>query len=179
MGKLDASLNSPRDTHGHGTHTLSTAGGDMVEGASVFGIGEGTAKGGSPKARVATYKICWPPVNGSECFDADIMSAFDAAIHDGVDVISLSVGGGADNYFSDGIAIGSFHAVMNGVVVVASAGNDGPAPSTVANIAPWIFTVGASTIDRRFEAGVQLQNGSILSVIDHQFNSSSFFLLYT
>lgn len=136
----------------------------MVEGASVFGIGNGTAKGGSPKARVAAYKICWPPVNGSECFDADIMSAFDSAIHDGVDVVSLSVGGGPDNYFDDGIAIGSFHAVMNGLVVVASAGNDGPTASTVANIAPWILTVGASTIDRRFEANVQLQNGSILSV---------------
>lgn len=164
VGKLDDSLNSPRDTDGHGSHTLSTAGGNVVKGAKVLGVDVGTAKGGSPRARVASYKICWPPVNGSGCFDADIMQAFDAAIHDGVDVISLSVGGGPQNYFDDGIAISSFHAVLNGVVVVASAGNDGPFPSTVANSAPWILTVGASTIDRSFESNVHLRNGSVFTV---------------
>ncbi|KAK1353828.1 hypothetical protein POM88_052193 [Heracleum sosnowskyi] len=84
-GSLDPSYDSPRDTDGHGSHTLSTtAGGSFVPGANVFGYGNGTSKGGSPKARVASYKVCWPPVGGEECYDADILAAFDVAIDDRV-----------------------------------------------------------------------------------------------
>ncbi|KAG7534870.1 PA domain [Arabidopsis thaliana x Arabidopsis arenosa] len=155
----NASLETCRDHDGHGSHTLSTAAGNFVPGANVFGIGNGTASGGSPKARVAAYKVCWPPVNGAECFDADILAAIDAAIDDGVDVLSASVGGDAGDYMSDGIAIGSFHAVKKGVTVVCSAGNSGPKAGTVSNVAPWIITVGASSMDREFQAFVELNNG--------------------
>nr|XP_017224715.1 PREDICTED: subtilisin-like protease SBT5.4 isoform X2 [Daucus carota subsp. sativus] len=161
-GRFNASLNTARDYEGHGTHTLSTAGGNFVSGANVSGHGNGIAKGGSPRARVAAYKVCWPPVNGSECYDSDIMKGIDTAIHDGVDVLSVSLGGKPSDYFSDGIAIGAFHAVKKGMVVVCSAGNDGPAYRTVSNLAPWIITVGASTTDRVFEAYVQLSNGQRL-----------------
>ncbi|KAL6567583.1 hypothetical protein OROGR_001251 [Orobanche gracilis] len=156
-GKLNSSF-SARDTDGHGTHTLSTAAGNSVSGANVFGIGSGTATGGSPKARAAAYKVCWPPIDGYECLDADIMKAYDVAIDDGVDVLSVSLGGETEDYFDDVTAIASFHAVMKGIVVVASAGNDGPAARTVSNVAPWIITVGASTTDRTFEAKVVLKN---------------------
>lgn len=149
-------MNSPLDTEGHGSHTLSTAGGNFVKGASVFGYGKGTAKGGSPKARVAAYKVCWPPVDGNECFDADILAAFDMAIHDGVDVLSVSLGGDATPFFNDSVAIGSFHAVKHGIAVVCSAGNSGPRVGTVSNVAPWQITVGASTIDRQFASHVVL-----------------------
>ncbi|KAJ9672522.1 hypothetical protein PVL29_025934 [Vitis rotundifolia] len=157
-GPLNSSFNSARDHEGHGSHTLSTAGGSLVYGASVFGYGNGTAKGGSPGARVAAYKVCWPQVNNGGCFDADIMAAFDAAIHDGVDVLSVSVGGDAGDYFADAIAIGSFHAVKRGIVVVSSAGNDGPKDASVSNVSPWMITVGASTIDREFANYVALGN---------------------
>ncbi|KAJ4982426.1 hypothetical protein NE237_033263 [Protea cynaroides] len=157
-GPLNSSYNTPRDTYGHGTHTLSTAGGDFVPNANVFGYGNGTAKGGSPKARVAAYKVCWP-LDG-ECFDADVLAAFDAAIQDGVDVISVSLGGGNDtDYFNNGLAIGSFHAVKAGIIVVCSAGNSGPTDGTVTNVAPWLFTIAASTIDREFRAYVELGDG--------------------
>ena len=157
-------MNSARDYDGHGSHTLSTAGGSFVPDASIFGIANGTAKGGSPRARVAAYKVCWPPVNGSECFDADIIAAFDMAIHDGVDVLSVSLGGEPTQYFNDGMAIGSFHAIQRGIVVVCSAGNSGPTPSTVTNVAPWLITVGASTVDREFQTFVELGNGKRLKV---------------
>lgn len=156
--------NSARDLDGHGTHTLSTAGGNFVPGASVLGVGNGTASGGSPLARVASYKVCWPPINGSECFDADIMKAFDMAIHDGVNVLSISLGGDPVDYFEDGLAIGAFHAVQNNIVVICSAGNSGPDPGTVSNVSPWMITVGASTLDRQFQASVQLGNGLNLMV---------------
>ncbi|KAG2682684.1 hypothetical protein I3760_11G202500 [Carya illinoinensis] len=150
-----------RDHSGHGSHTLSTAGGSFVPGSNVLGNGNGTAKGGSPKARVAAYKVCWPPLveGGGECFDADIMAAFDAAIADGVDVLSVSLGGsGPNEFFKDAIAIGSFHAVKNGIVVVSSAGNEGPGAGTISNGSPWIFTVAASTLDREFANYVSLGN---------------------
>ncbi|OIT32039.1 PREDICTED: subtilisin-like protease SBT5.3 [Nicotiana attenuata] len=157
-GSLNSSFNTPRDTDGHGSHTLSTAGGNFVQGASVFGYGNGTAKGGSPKARVAAYRVCWPPILGNECFDSDILAAFDMAIHDGVDVLSVSLGGDAGAYVNDSVAIGSFHAVKHGIVVVTSAGNSGPGPGTVSNVAPWLITVGASTMDRQFPSYIILGN---------------------
>ncbi|EEF37795.1 subtilisin-like protease SBT5.3 [Ricinus communis] len=158
VGHLNSTFDSPRDREGHGTHTLSTAGGNFVAGASVFGLGKGKAKGGSPKARVAAYKVCYPPVGGNECFDADILAAFDTAISDGVDVLSVSLGGEAAQLFNDSVAIGSFHAVKHGIVVICSAGNSGPADGTASNLAPWQITVGASTIDREFPSYVVLGN---------------------
>ncbi|KAK0602406.1 hypothetical protein LWI29_033033 [Acer saccharum] len=151
-----------RDFHGHGTHTLSTAGGNFVANVSIMGNGYGTAKGGSPKARVAHYKSCWPPAFPG-CADADTLAAMDTAIYDGVDVISASIGGKEDaEHFESGLQIGAFHAMKHGIPVVAGAGNSGPAPSTIRNSAPWLITAGASTIDRDFVNYVTLGNGKIL-----------------
>jgi len=48
-------------------------------------------------------------------------------LSDGVEVLSLSLGAPkAQDYFEDVIAIGSFHAVASGIVIMASAGNSGP-----------------------------------------------------
>lgn len=151
---------SPLDTEGHGTHTSSTAAGSSVTDAGFFSYARGLARGMATNARIAVYKICW----AAGCFDSDILAAMDAAINDGVDIISLSVGasGFAPNYYRDSIAIGAFGAVRHGVVVSCSAGNSGPGPRTAVNIAPWILTVGASTIDREFPADVILGNGDVL-----------------
>ncbi|GER29219.1 subtilisin-like serine endopeptidase family protein [Striga asiatica] len=157
-GHLNSSDYTPRDNDGHGIHTLSTAGGNFVPGANVFGYGNDTAKGGSPMARVAAYKVCWPVIEEGECFDADIIAGFDMAIHDEVDVISVSLGGSGGQFFADGVAIGSFHAVSHGIVVVCSAGNSGPDPGTVSNNAPWPITVAASTMDRTFPSYLILGN---------------------
>jgi len=54
----------------------------------------------------------------------------------------------------DTIAIGAFHAVERVILVVASAGNNGPSLNTVVNDVPWIFTVTASSIDRDFKSNV-------------------------
>ncbi|CAN1252298.1 Subtilisin-like protease SBT4.10, partial [Linum perenne] len=147
---------TPGDTVGHGSHTASTVAGASVTGASLYGIGEGTARGGVPSARIAVYKVC----SGEQCPDLYLMRAFDDAIADGVDVISASIGGtGGGDYFTDAISIGSFHAMRNGILTSCSAGNSGPTPATIDNFAPWIMTVGASGTDRQFVTPVAVGSG--------------------
>ncbi|KAJ6829607.1 putative subtilisin-like protease SBT1.4 [Iris pallida] len=162
-GPVDESKESrsPLDTEGHGTHTASTAAGSEAPGAGFYSYARGTARGMAARARIAAYKICW----ASGCYDSDILAAMDAAVADGVDVISLSVGasGRPPPFHRDSIAIGAFGAaVRHGVVVSCSAGNSGPGAGTAVNVAPWILTVGASTVDREFPADVALGDGSVL-----------------
>lgn len=115
---------------------------------SLTGNANGTAAGMAPLAHLAMYKVC----STGGCVESDIVAAMDAAVADGVDVLSLSLGGIADNFFTDGIAIGAFGAIQKGVFVSCSAGNSGPFDTTLSNEAPWILTVGASTIDRNIRA---------------------------
>lgn len=158
---------SPRDGIGHGTHTASTAAGYFVKKANYRGLATGLARGGAPLARLAIYKACWALISGA-CSDADILKAFDKAIHDGVDIISLSVGNDIPLFsyvdLRDSISIASFHAIAKGITVVCSAGNDGPFAQTVSNTAPWLITVAASTIDRAFPTAIILGNNQTFSV---------------
>ena len=173
-GKLNPKLRTARDFVGHGTHTLSIAGGNFVPGASVFAVGNGTAKGGSPRARVAVYKVCWSLTDSAGCYGADVLAAIDQAISDGVDIISLSLAGGQylvnpEDIFTDEVSIGAFHALAGNILVVASAGNDGPTAGTVVNVAPWVFTVAASTIDRDFSSTITFGNNQRITVSYPQF----------
>lgn len=160
-GKMNesAEVRSPRDSDGHGTHTTSIAAGRYVFPASTLGYARGVAAGMAPKARLAAYKVCW----AGGCFDSDILAAFDAAVTDGVDVVSLSVGGVVVPYYLDAIAIAAFGAADAGVFVSASAGNGGPGGLTVTNVAPWVATVGAGTLDRDFPANVRLGNERVVA----------------
>ncbi|KAL4384682.1 hypothetical protein GQ457_15G028710 [Hibiscus cannabinus] len=150
---------SARDTEGHGSHTASIAAGNHIENASFYGLAEGTARGGVPSARIAAYKVC-----NKGCTSQNILAAFDDAIADGVDILTVSLG----SYFStvfyvDAIAIGAFHAAEKGILVVQSAGNSGPVAQRVASVAPWMLSVAASTTDRFFIDRVVLGNGKTLT----------------
>ncbi|CAL5187825.1 unnamed protein product [Lathyrus oleraceus] len=146
---------TPRDDFGHGTHAASTAVGSPVENASLFGLANGTARGMAIGARVAMYKVCWL----GACSMSDILAGIDQAIVDNVDILSLSLGNIATNYFEDNLAIGAFAAMEHGILVSCAAGNTGPSSLSVSNAAPWITTVGAGTLDRDFPTYVRLGNG--------------------
>lgn len=155
----DDDYDSPRDYYGHGSHTSSTAAGAAVPGASYFGYANGTATGVAPMARVAMYKAVFS-ADTLESASTDVLAAMDQAIADGVDVMSLSLGFPESPYDTNVVAIGAFAAVRRGILVTCSAGNDGSDGYTVLNGAPWITTVGASTIDRAFTATVTLGAGA-------------------
>ncbi len=153
---------SVRDAGGHGTHTLTTAGGNASSDVSVAGA-QFTLSGVAPRARLAAYKVCNQiraadgTVNGS-CFAGDSMAAIDKAVADGVDVINFSIGG-SETSVAGLVAQAMKGATKAGVFVSASAGNSGPG-NTVAHISPWVATVGNSTHDRYTEALVTLGNGA-------------------
>ncbi|GMH00561.1 hypothetical protein Nepgr_002400 [Nepenthes gracilis] len=156
-GRIDETTDfrSPRDSNGHGTHTASTAAGNVVPKASLFGFAEGIASGMRYTSRIAAYKVCW----AAGCATSDILAAIDQAVADGIDVLSLSLGGVPRPYYRDSMAIATFGAVQQGVFVSCSAGNSGPNSSSVGNMAPWMMTVGASYLDRSFPTKVKLGNG--------------------
>jgi hypothetical protein len=151
---------SPRDYNGHGTHTSSTAGGN--NGVTVTGPPAifGKVSGMAPRARIAMYKALYSTQDASTAsgFTSDLVSAIDQAVADGVDVISYSISGTLTNFLNPA-EIAFLFAADAGVFVSASAGNSGPASSTVAHPSPWITTVAASTHNRNAKASLTLGSG--------------------
>ncbi|CAN4092682.1 unnamed protein product [Withania somnifera] len=89
---LTISMDSTRDTDGHGTHTSSTAAGSHVEGSC--GHLQGSMKEG--------------------VFLSDILEAIDQPIAYGVDVLPLSLGIDAPPLHEDPVAIATFAALEKG-----------------------------------------------------------------
>jgi len=153
---------SPRDGDGHGSHTGSTAAGNVVSDVAIDGkrFEDGTAAGMAPGAKVAAYKVCWEGKPGVDpgCFNSDSVAAINDAIADGVDVLNYSIGGGSESDVLDPVEQ-AFRAASNaGVFAANSAGNSGPGASTFDHPSPWVTTVAAATVRRAFQA-VELGNG--------------------
>ncbi len=115
----------------HGTHVGGTAGGQGVTAAGGTFTGPYTAAGvaglriapgSAPEATLYAYKVfgCDGSVD-----DPIILAAIDRAIADDVDVLNLSLGssfGNADDVINEAMN----NAANAGIMVVASAGNEGP-----------------------------------------------------
>jgi len=148
---------SGEDYNGHGSHTASTAAGNVVNNAPLLGAslndGHGTPTGFSfakvsgvaPHANIVAYQVCFPT---SGCPDEALVTGIDQAIQDGVDVINFSIGGSEIFPWDDAVALSFLSAREAGIAVSAAAGNFGPDFYTLAHSAPWYLAVAASTHDR-------------------------------
>ncbi len=160
---VDASeFKSARDDDGHGSHTLSTAGGNSgVEPSVSFDAPTlPEISGIAPRAHVVAYKVCG--IEG--CYGSDSAAAVQQAILDGVDVINFSISGG-ENPYSELASLAFLDAYEAGIFVAASAGNDGPGANTVAHREPWTTTVAASTSDVYIAGSVSLVGSSTLELV--------------
>jgi minor extracellular serine protease Vpr len=123
---------NPLDCNGHGSHVSGTAAGfgvtldgktyqgpyDEAAYATGFGIGPGVA----PKADLYMIRV-FGCVGSTDV----VTDAIEWAVHNNMDVISMSLGGVYGSRLSSD-AIASDNAAKAGIIVVAAAGNAGPAP---------------------------------------------------
>ncbi|WUW19121.1 S8 family serine peptidase [Streptomyces sp. NBC_01465] len=127
----------PMDDNGHGTHVSGIIAGSAAEEGGVTGV--------APGAQLLAYKVM--NANG-EGNTSDIIAGIEAAIDPAnphrADVINMSLGGYGDG--SDPLGQAATAATKAGVVVVASAGNEGPGSGTVGTpaAADGVVAVGAS-----------------------------------
>ena len=133
----DPAINTPKpdpdpvDCNGHGSHTAGSAAGfGVLDNGSTYGgpynnttyshtfrIGPGVA----PQAKIYAYRVFG--CDGSAT-DAVIVAALNQAAVDGVDVVNMSLGSPfGRNDAPDAVASNTL--AENGIVVVASAGNEG------------------------------------------------------
>ncbi|MHC4539554.1 MAG: S8 family serine peptidase, partial [Planctomycetota bacterium] len=105
------------DSVGHGTHvsgTILANGGDDEQG--ILGV--------APEATLMAIKVC----GNRGCWGDDIAEAIYYAADNGANIISMSLGGDSPDLLV-GAAID--YAVDAGVLLVASAGNDGPEEGSI------------------------------------------------
>jgi len=127
----------PDDGHGHGTHCAGIAAGS---GAS----SDGKYRGVAPEASIYAAKVLRSDGDGMM---SDVMAGIDWAVAQGVQIISLSLGGPGPCDGNDALCELCDAAIEQGTVVVVAAGNDGPGAYTVGSpgCARRVITVGAST----------------------------------
>ncbi|KAJ2596235.1 hypothetical protein GGF39_003528 [Coemansia sp. RSA 1721] len=105
----------PRDTcDGHGTHVTGII---AAHGSRFSGV--------APNVTLGIYRIFGCPGNGAgQSADDVILKAMEAAHADRMDVINMSFGGGS-GWSEDPLSVAASRLVRDGIVMVASAGNDG------------------------------------------------------
>nr|GMC63373.1 subtilisin-like protease SBT2.5 [Ipomoea batatas] len=160
-------FDSPLDGDGHGSHTAAIAAGNNGIPVRMHGFEFGKASGMAPRARIAVYKALYRLFGG---FIADVVAAIEQAVHDGVDILNLSVGPNSPPATTKTTFLNPFDAtllsaVKAGVFVAQAAGNGGPFPKTLLSYSPWIASVAAAVDDRRYKNHLTLGNGKLLSGI--------------
>lgn len=142
---------SARDRVGHGTALGMCAAGvtNTAPLATITGV--------APKAYLGSYKIFGTPGYNDSASEDAILKALDDAVADGMDVISLSFGSVYAPRLQDDLEVQAIErATALGVIVVASAGNDGPDLFTMSSpaTAPSALAAGGSHNARVFGASV-------------------------
>jgi subtilisin family serine protease len=154
VGVYDFTGTTPLDDNGHGSHTASTAAGNVLDAEIIAPMTlERRISGVAPHARLIAYKACVTAGAAGACPQSGTVASINQATLDGVDVINFSIGGGSRNPWTDVNALAFLNALRAGVFLAVSAGNDGPGAATVGSPAdsPWVTAVGASTHNRLFK----------------------------
>ncbi|KAG6405724.1 hypothetical protein SASPL_133318 [Salvia splendens] len=119
----------------------------------------GTAAGIAPLAHVAMYRVC----SLAGCAEGDIIAGIEAAIEDGVDVLSLSLGGGPSFSTATASLSARVHGHGEGDLRGLLGREQRPGPAHPVERGRWILTVGAAAMDRKLTATVVLGNGEELT----------------
>ena len=130
-----------QDLNGHGTHCASIA-------AGTGAASGGQYRGVAPDASLYIAKVLDAAGNGRM---TSVMAGVEWAVDEGVQVISLSLGGSGPCDGTDALSEMCDAAVAEGVVVCVAAGNEGPEPYTVGapGCARDVITIGAANdLDR-------------------------------
>jgi uncharacterized repeat protein (TIGR01451 family) len=143
------------DDDGHGSHTASTSGGNIVDAVleAPTMVVTMTISGVAPHANIINLKVCDPG-----CPSSSSVAAVDWGLAQGVDVFNYSISGG-DNPWNDSVDLAFLDAFNANAYVSASAGNDGPGASSVAKTGGWNASVAASTHGRVWEKFLQNMSG--------------------
>jgi subtilisin family serine protease len=151
IGVYDFTGTTPEDDNEHGSHTASTAVGNVINPAVLHAPTIDIARkisGVAPHANLITYKAC----TAAGCLNVETTQAIDQATADGVDVINFSIGGSSRDAWSDSNGQAFLGARDAGVFASVAAGNSGPASRTMGSPAnaPWVLAVAAATHNRKF-----------------------------
>ncbi|MDX6484880.1 MAG: hypothetical protein QOF43_33, partial [Gaiellaceae bacterium] len=151
IGVYDFTGTTPEDDNEHGSHTASTAVGNVIPAAVLHAPTIDITRkisGVAPHANLITYKAC----TAAGCLNQLTTQAIDQATADGVDVINFSIGGGSRDAWSDANGQAFLGARDGGVFSSVAAGNSGPSASTMGSPAnaPWVTAVAATTHNRKF-----------------------------
>ncbi|MDH3401400.1 MAG: S8 family serine peptidase [Chromatiales bacterium] len=155
----DAAYPAPEDNNGHGSHTASTSGGNVIQAATAFAPTTSLTRkisGVAPHANLVIYDVC---VDDGGCPGSALIAAINQVVVDsanipgGIQSLNYSISGGEDPY-NDPVEIGFLNATAAGVYVSASAGNAGPGASTLGHQSPWVATTAASTHNRKITNSV-------------------------
>ena len=161
----------------HGTHVAGTVGGCVTEIHDEASVWHGTTVSGvAPGVTLVDYNV-FPALGaglvafGGSAFSHDIAAAIEDAVLNGDHVINMSLGGGAQGP-RDFLAEASNGAAAAGVVVVTSAGNEGPGAYTVGSpgTASGVITVAASTNSRGMGVTIDVVGGPDYRAVPGEFD---------
>ncbi|KFZ37301.1 protease [Shewanella mangrovi] len=169
------------DYNGHGSHTASTAAGNVLIGVPYVTPDPGKEEsdgivtdlvfdrvaGIAPHANIVAYQICSPGDTDDTyagCPTSAILKALDDAVADGVDVINYSISGGG-NPWDSATEMGFLAARDAGIFAAVAAGNGDQGPYTTSKSAPWYTAVAASTHPREIGSAVSFAGESYLYTV--------------
>ncbi|MCB1702023.1 MAG: S8 family serine peptidase [Halioglobus sp.] len=151
---------TPNDSDNHGSHTASTAAGNVLPDATVVAPTTSMTRaisGVAPHANIIAYDVCIDTCPGSALLAAVEQIVIDASnLPNGIQALNYSISGGNTPY-SDAVELGFLNANAAGIYPAVSAGNEGPGPATTGHNSPWVGATAASSHQRAL-------NGTVLDL---------------